>query len=262
MQLSYNWTMKQLESALEIKQIRKVFGNKVAVNSIDLIIPKGSFFGLVGPNGAGKTTTLSMATGLLTPDSGGACIFGKDVWQQRSSAMELLGVLPDGLGLPEWLTGKEVLSYQAALRGLDRTVSDKHADELLEILELDREKTTLVKEYSTGMRKKIGLATALLHSPKLLVLDEPLEAVDPVSAMTIKRILTNYVENGGTVLLSSHVMALVEQLCDSVAVINKGEIVAAGTLDDIKQGKSLEEQFITLVGGEAKIAEELKWLKP
>lgn len=249
-------------SALELKQIRKTYGSKIAVNSIDLTVPKGSFFGLVGPNGAGKTTTLSMATGLLTPDSGESFIFGKNVWQQRSAAMELLGVLPDGLGLPEWLTGKEVLLYQGALRGLDQTIIDKRANELLEILELDREKTTLVKEYSTGMRKKIGLATALLHSPKLLILDEPLEAVDPVSAMTIKRILTNYVENGGTVLLSSHVMALVEQLCDFVAVINKGEIVTADTLGNVQQGKSLEERFITLVGGEAKVAEELEWLKP
>ncbi|MCG5469034.1 ABC transporter ATP-binding protein [Micromonospora zamorensis] len=246
--------------ALRLIGLSKAFGDKRAVDHVDLEVPGGSFFGLVGPNGAGKTTSLSMAVGLLRPDSGRAEIFGVDVWADPVRAKELIGVLPDGLGMPERLTGREVLSYLGLLRGMEPEAVAKRSQELLEVLELDRADSTLVLEYSTGMRKKIGLATALLHAPKLLVLDEPLEAVDPVSAATIKVILQRFVAAGGSVVFSSHVMPVVEQLCDHVAVVTGGRVVASGPLDEVRGGSSLENRFVDLVGGQPVSAGELSWL--
>jgi ABC-2 type transport system ATP-binding protein len=248
-------------AALRLLGLTKTFGGKRAVDGIDLRVPGGSFFGLVGPNGAGKTTSLSMAVGLLRPDAGRAEIFGVDVWSDPVRAKELIGVLPDGLGMPERLTGREVLTYLGLLRGMAPDVVARRTRELLEVLELDRAERTLVLEYSTGMRKKIGLATALLHAPRLLVLDEPLEAVDPVSAATIKVILQRFVAAGGSVVFSSHVMPVVEQLCDQVAVVAGGKVVAAGPLDEVRGGTTLENRFVDLVGGgQAVSAGELSWL--
>ncbi|GII58383.1 ABC transporter ATP-binding protein [Planotetraspora thailandica] len=249
-----------MTAALEINGLYKAFGEKVAVDHVDLTIPQGSFYGLVGQNGAGKTTTLAMAVGLLRPDDGSARIFGADVWSAPDEAKALVGVLPDGLAMPERLTGREVLTYLGLLRGLSRDVVAERAGELLSVLELDPAEKTLVIEYSTGMRKKIGLATALLHAPRLLVLDEPFEAVDPVSASTIKGILRGFVAGGGSVVLSSHVMALVEQLCDHVAVIDEGRVAAAGTLDEVRGAGSLEDRFVELVGASGSGAKELSWL--
>ncbi|MDG4780838.1 ABC transporter ATP-binding protein [Micromonospora sp. WMMD961] len=246
--------------ALRLIGLSKAFGDKRAVDHVDLEVPGGSFFGLVGPNGAGKTTSLSMAVGLLRPDSGRAEIFGVDVWADPVRAKELIGVLPDGLGMPERLTGREVLTYLGLLRGMEPEAVAERSQELLEVLELDRADSTLVLEYSTGMRKKIGLATALLHAPKLLVLDEPLEAVDPVSAATIKVILQRFVAAGGSVVFSSHVMPVVEQLCDHVAVVTGGRVVASGPLDEVRGGSSLENRFVDLVGGQPVSAGELSWL--
>ena len=247
-------------SALELTGLRKQFGPKVAVDDVTLTVPPGSFFGLVGPNGAGKTTSLSMAVGLLRPDAGQARIFGRDVWADPVAARSLVGVLPDGLALPERLTGRELLTHLGRLRGLDATTAGARAGELLEILELDTAERTLVIDYSTGMRKKIGLATALLHGPRLLVLDEPFEAVDPVSALTIRHLLREFVGGGGAVVLSSHVMALVEQLCDHVAVIDKGRVAAAGTLDGVRAGGSLEDRFVELVGASNALRKGPSWL--
>ncbi|MFE3452562.1 ABC transporter ATP-binding protein [Nonomuraea sp. NPDC059194] len=245
---------------LRLTGLTKTFGCNRVVDRIELEVPNGSFFGLVGPNGAGKTTTLSMAVGLLRPDSGRAEIFGIDVWADPARAKDLIGVLPDGLAMPERLTGRELLRFTGLLRGMDRADVERRAGELLETLGLQTAERTLVMEYSTGMRKKIGLASALLHAPRLLVLDEPLEAVDPVSAATIKEILKRFVGGGGTVVLSSHVMALVEQLCDHVAVIDSGRVAAAGSLPEVRAGLSLEERFVSLVGGQLPRVEELAWL--
>ncbi|WP_327091572.1 ABC transporter ATP-binding protein [Nonomuraea sp. NBC_01738] len=247
-------------AALHLTGLYKAFGEKIAVDHVDLEVPRGSFFGLVGPNGAGKTTSLSMAVGLLRPDGGSSSIFGVDVWTDPSQAKKLIGVLPDGLSMPERLTGRELLRFTGLLRGMDRKDVDRRAAELLEVLELDQAERTLVMEYSTGMRKKIGLASALLHAPRLLVLDEPLEAVDPVSAATIKVILQRFVEGGGSVVFSSHVMAVVEQLCDHVAVIAAGKVVAAGSIEAVRDGSSLEDRFVSLVGGQVPEAGELAWL--
>ncbi len=246
--------------ALRLLGLSKTFGDKLAVDRVDLEVPRGSFYGLVGPNGAGKTTSLSMAVGLLRPDAGRAEIFGADVWSEPTRAKALIGVLPDGLSMPERLTGRELLIYLGLLRGMAPDAVARRTEELLSVLELDGADRTLVLEYSTGMRKKIGLATALLHAPRLLILDEPLEAVDPVSAATIKLILQRFVAGGGSVVFSSHVMPVVEQLCDHVAVIAGGRVVASGPLHEVRGGGTLEDRFVDLVGGQPVSAGELSWL--
>ncbi|MGW5227671.1 ABC transporter ATP-binding protein [Nocardia niigatensis] len=246
--------------ALELDGLYKKFGGPWVVEGVSLSVPPGSFFGLVGPNGAGKTTTLSMAVGLLRPDHGAARIFGHEVWSDPVQAKTVVGVLPDGLALPERLTGRELLNFTGLLRGMDKATVVGRADELLHVLELDGAENTVVVDYSAGMRKKIGLATALLHAPKLLVLDEPFEAVDPVSASTIRTILQRFVAAGGSVVLSSHVMALVESICDRVAVINRGRVVAGGTLARVRGEGTLEEAFVRLVGGRVGGEEGLSWL--
>jgi ABC-2 type transport system ATP-binding protein len=248
------------QPALSLFGLRKTFGTTVAVDNLELTVPRGSFFGLVGPNGAGKTTSLSMATGLLRPDAGVARIFGVDVWEDPVRAKTLVGVLPDGMSLPGRLTGRELLTYTGLLRGLDRATVAQRAGELLDVLELAEAERTMVIDYSAGMRKKIGLATALLHAPKLLVLDEPFEAVDPVSAATIRTILQRFVASGGAVVLSSHVMALVEQLCEHVAVITRGRVIASGPLAQVRGERSLEDAFVHLVGGRTGGGEGLSWL--
>jgi ABC-2 type transport system ATP-binding protein len=246
--------------ALHLSGVTKRFGAKVAVDGIDLTVPPRSMFGLVGPNGAGKTTALSMAVGLLRPDAGTARILGVDVWAEPDAAKALIGVLPDGLALPERLTGPELLTFTGLLRGLDPADVAARSAELLDVLDLADAGSTLVIDYSAGMRKKIGLATALLHRPRLLVLDEPFEAVDPVSAAGIRAILRRFVAAGGAVVVSSHVMALVESLCDHLAVMAAGSVVAAGPLDEVRGGGTLEEAFVGLVGGRTAGRDGLSWL--
>jgi len=247
-------------SALRLTGLTKRYGDTTAVDRIDLTVAAGSFFGLVGPNGAGKTTALSMAVGLLRPDAGTAEIFGTDVWRAPVAAKRLVGVLPDGMAMTERLTGREMLTYLGRLHGLPAAVVAERVDELLTVLDLDGAGRTLIMGYSAGMRKKIGLAAALLAAPRLLVLDEPFEAVDPVSARTIRAILRRFVAGGGSVVLSSHVMALVEQLCDTVAVMHEGRVVAAGPIDGVRGGRSLDEVFVELVGARGAGEEELSWL--
>lgn len=249
-------------AALELRGLRRTFGDKVAVDDMDLTVPAGSFSGVVGPNGAGKTTALSMAVGLLRPSAGRALVDGVDVWADPVEAKRRLGVLPDGLALPERLTGGELLTYWGRFRGMPRDVVASRAHELLRVLELEEAEQlgTLVGEYSTGMRKKIGLATALLHTPRVLVLDEPYEAVDPVSARVLTRILRRFTAAGGSVVVSSHVMSLVEQLCDRVAIVVRGRVMAAGTLDEVRAGASLEDRFVALVGEPEVGEEELAWI--
>ncbi len=197
---------------------------------VDLTLPAGKFVGLVGPNGAGKTTTLSMITGLLRPDQGRIEVAGRDVWQDPAAVKARIGVLPEGLRLFERLSGRELLAYTGRLRGLPGAEVDKRAAQLLDVLDLAGSQHKLVIDYSTGMRKKIGLAAALLHNPDVLFLDEPFEGVDPVSAQTIRGVLERYTASGATVVFSSHVMELVESLCDWVAVMAAGTIRAHGTL--------------------------------
>jgi ABC-2 type transport system ATP-binding protein len=246
--------------ALAVRGLAKRFGEKIAVNGVNLDVPAGSFYGLVGPNGAGKTTSLSMATGLLRPDYGQVWVHGVDVWARPLEAKRLMGVLPDGVRLFDRLTGEQLVTYAGLLRGMDRgTVASRVAD-LLRAMDLANDAGTLVVDYSAGMTKKIALASALIHAPKLLVLDEPFEAVDPVSAANIRDILHDYVDSGGTVIVSSHVMDLVQRMCDHVAVIANGNVLAAGTVDEVRAGVSLEDRFVQLVGGRNQ-AEGLEWLR-
>ena len=248
------------EAAMSLRGLVKRFDTKVAVAGLDLEVPAGSFFGLLGPNGAGKTTTLSMAVGLLRPDYGQAKILGYDVWADPTAAKRLFGVLPDGVRLFDRLSGAELLAYHGLLRGMDAETVDQRARELLEVLELGADNRTLVVDYSAGMKKKIGLACALLHAPRLLVLDEPFEAVDPVSAALIRDILQRYVAGGGTVVFSSHVMEVVERLCDHVAIMSSGVLRMHGPLAAVRGDRSLEEVFVQVVGGRTATGSELAWL--
>jgi ABC-2 type transport system ATP-binding protein len=247
--------------ALELVQLAKRFGQKVAVDGLTLAVPQGSMFGLVGPNGAGKTTTLSMATGLLRPDHGTASVLGHDVWRDPAGAKAITGVLPDGVHLFDRLTGAELLRYNGLLRSMPEADVVSRSAELLEALGLADTGGTVVADYSAGMRKKIALACALIHAPRLLLLDEPFEAVDPVSGEGIRAILRGFVASGGTVVLSSHVMELVESLCDHVAVVADGRLVATGTLDEVRGGVSLQERFVQMVGQRAPGTEGLAWLR-
>jgi ABC-2 type transport system ATP-binding protein len=246
-------------TALSLRGLRKAFGPKLAVAGIDLDIPHGCFFGLVGPNGAGKTTTLSMVTGLLRPDAGVVVVDGVEVWRDPAAAKRRIGVLPEDLRLFERLTGAELLTYNGLLRGLPAATVEERAGELLEVLGLAEAAGTLVVDYSHGMRKKVALAAALLHAPRVLFLDEPFEAIDPVSARTIRGLLERHTAGGATVVLSSHVMALVERLCDRVGVMHRGRLIAEGPTEVVAGGRGLEDAFVELVGaGEA--PEELGWL--
>ena len=247
-------------AALSLRGLWKRFGEKIAVAGIDLDVPAGSFYGLVGPNGAGKTTTLSMATGLLRPDAGSAHVHGTDLWADPVAGKRQLGVLPDGVRLFDRLTGAQLVTYAGLLRGMDRDTVAERTAELLAALDLAKDATTFVVDYSAGMTKKIALATALIHAPRTLVLDEPFEAVDPVSAANIRDILAGYVASGGTVVVSSHVMDLVQRMCDHVAVVAGGHVLAAGTVDAVRGDQSLEDRFVDLVGGRQS-TEGLAWLR-
>ena len=246
--------------ALSIRGLTKRFGAKTAVDGIDLVVPAGSFYGLVGPNGAGKTTSLSMATGLLRPDAGQVWVHGVDVWQNQLQAKRLMGLLPDGVRLFDRLTGEQLVTYAGLLRGMDKDTVAARVKDLLAALDLANDAGTLVVDYSAGMTKKIALASALIHAPRLLVLDEPFESVDPVSAANIRDILHDYVNSGGTVIVSSHVMDLVQRMCDHVAVIAQGRVLASGTIDQVRGEQSLEDRFVELVGGRNQTA-GLQWLR-
>ena len=248
-------------TALALRGLTKAFDARTVVDAVSLDVPAGSFFGLVGPNGAGKTTTLSMVTGLLRPDAGRVFLTGVDVWADPVTAKTRMGVLPDGLKLFERLSGKELLGYLGRLRGIAPEVVDQRAGELLTVLDLADAGDKLVADYSTGMRKKVTLAAALLHTPPVLLLDEPLEAVDPVSARVIRTVLTRFTTNGGTVIFSSHVMALVEELCSHVAVMAAGRIIASGELGQVRgSATSLDDAFMHLVGADDAGTGGLEWL--
>jgi ABC-2 type transport system ATP-binding protein len=248
------------EPAIAVRELRKSFGAKEAVCGIDLEIAAGSLAGLVGPNGAGKTTSLSMMTGLLRPDGGKVVINGLDVWSDPPAAKAVIGVVPDEARLFERLSGAEMLEYAGRLRDLPAAEARSRAAQLLDVLDLTADAKRLVADYSTGMRKKAALGCALIHNPAVLFLDEPLEGVDPVSGDVIRRLLTRYAGSGSTVLFSSHVMELVEQVCDHVSIIDKGRIVRTGTTDQVRGGKTLQQAFIDLVGPRASDEEGLSWL--
>ena len=252
--------MADHQAALSLRGLTKRFGATTAVDRLALDVRRGSFYGLVGPNGAGKTTTLSMATGLLRPDAGTATVLGRDVWTDPVAAKAMIGVLPDGLRLFDRLTGRQLVTYAALLRGMDRALVAQRVHELMAALGLTEAQDKLVIDYSAGMTKKVTLACALVHAPRLLVLDEPFEAVDPISARTIRGILEDFAAGGGTVVLSSHVMDLVERICTDVAILSGGTVRAAGSVEEVRAGLSLEDRFLELVGGSTAV-EGLAWLR-
>jgi len=246
--------------ALQLVRLLKRFGQKAAVDDLSLTVPSGSFYGLVGPNGAGKTTTLSMATGLLRPDLGSAFVHGVDVWQQPVRAKAMIGNLSDGVRLFDRLTGEQLVVYTGMMFGLPREEVVARTADLLQLMDLTASAGTPVADYSAGMTKKIALACALVHAPRLLVLDEPFESVDPVSAANIEDVLRSYTRSGGTVIVSSHSMDLVQRMCDHVAIISAGRVVTAGTVDEVRAGESLQDRFLQLVGGRHH-SEGPQWLR-
>lgn len=248
-------------SAISVRGLTKAYGAVRAVDGVDLEVPAGSFFGLVGPNGAGKTTTLSMVAGLIRPDRGVIEVDGYDVWRDPVATKARIGVLPEGLRLFERLSGRELLGFVGRLRAMPGAEVDRRAAELLHVLDLAQAGDVLVADYSTGMRKKIGLAAALLHNPALLLLDEPFEGVDPVSAHVIREVLVRYTRSGSTVVFSSHVMELVERLCDWLVVMDRGRVVARGRLEEVRgTSGSLESAFLSIVGAAQGGQEGLTWL--
>lgn len=252
-----------MDIALAASGLVKRFGDKTAVDHLDISVPRGSWFGVVGPNGAGKTTSIRMMVGLLRPDEGTVSVNGVSVWPDPTEVKRMVGVLPDDLRLFERLTGEELLVYVGLLRRLDRAAVLSRAEQLLEVLGLDGAANDLVADYSTGMRKKVALAAALLHSPSVLILDEPFESVDPVSSKVIVDVLQHYRSSGGTILFSSHVMDTVERLCDHIAIVSSGQVVRSGAVHELTQSSSvrLEDIFIDAVGGSAsRASDSLEWL--
>ena len=249
------------EPAVRVEGLSKRYGAKQAVAGLDLVVPAGSLFGLVGPNGAGKTTSLRMITGLLRPDAGLVRVDGLDVWPDPVPVKARIGILAEDEDLFGRLTADELLYYQGMLRGMDPGVIKTRTEELLGVLGLADDRGTLIVDFSHGMRKKVALAAALLHAPRVLFLDEPFEAIDPVSARAIRSLLDLQRTLGGTVVLSSHVMEIVESMCDRMAVIHAGQVVASGTLPEVRgDDATLEDAFVRLVGATVAPTGELGWL--
>nr|WP_300149405.1 ABC transporter ATP-binding protein [Propionicimonas sp.] len=249
-----------LPVAVEAHGLRKTFGNKHAVDGIDLVIPRGTFYGIAGPNGAGKSTTLRMLTGLLRPDAGTATLDGVPVWPDPLPAKARVGFVPDNPVLFDRLTAPEMLEYAGMLRGMAPGVVAERSAELLRVLDLEDQGEKLIADFSLGMVKRIGLAVALLHSPRVLVLDEPFGALDPVNTQVMEDMLRLYRHGGGTVVFASHVMDVVQRLCDRVVVIGAGRVLTEGTVAEVAGDRNLQDAFVELVGGRDLGEGELSWL--
>lgn len=253
--------------AIVTQDLLRVFGQKIAVNHLNLSVQRGEFFGFLGPNGAGKSTTIKMMVGLLRPTSGTVLVGGIDVWKDPLQARALMGVLPEYLNLYERLTGKEFLAFAGHMYGLPGEVIQRRSEELLYILTLTDDADKLIVDYSQGMRKKIALATALIHRPQVLFLDEPFEGIDPISSRTIRDIMHDLTQHGTTIFFSSHIMEVVERLCTRVGIINQGILVAEGTLQELRERASgeakdatLEDIFLNVVGAREE-SHNLSWLE-
>jgi ABC-2 type transport system ATP-binding protein len=253
------WTDQEL--AIRAVGLTKRFGSQTAVDGINLGVPTGSFYGLLGPNGAGKSTTLAMAVGLLRPDSGNILVNDLPVWPDPTAVKATIGVVPEELLLFERLTAREYLTYVGRFRDLDNDEIEARSGDLLNALDLELAADKLIADFSQGMRKKISLAAALVHSPPLLILDEPFESVDPVSQRSIRYILDQMIDRGRTVIFSSHVMATVEELCDSVAIMDQGRIVRSGPIADVTDGRRLDDVFAEAVGTDQMGRPSLDWLQ-
>ena len=254
-----------MEFALETRGLSRKFGDLVAVDSIDLQVPAGSCYGFLGPNGAGKSTTIKCLTGLLRPTSGSMNILGIDPLRDPVAVKRVVGVLPEDLALFDRLTGGETLSFIGRIHGLQRIEIERRTEELLEMMDLQRSVGSMVADYSHGMRKKLALAAALLPAPRLLFLDEPFEGIDAVASRQIRSLLLSFVEAGGTIFVTSHILEIVERLCDRIGVIHRGKLVAQGPIDEMRNelgtGTTLEQLFLGLVGADETDVPELHWLR-
>ena len=249
--------------AIESVGLRKTFGDLVAVDGINLAVPRGSFYGFLGPNGAGKSTTIKCLTGLVRPSGGTYRILDVDPVAEPVEVKRRIGVVPEDLALFDRLTGAETLAFVGQVHGLDAANIRERSAELLTLMDLTRAQNDLVADYSHGMRKKIALATALLPAPRLLFLDEPFEGVDAVASRQIRDLLAHFVKNGGTVFLTTHILEIVERLCDHIGIINRGRLVAQGPIAELRGSsgsQTLEERFFELVGADRTSAPTLDWL--
>ena len=272
-------------AAIVTQKLTRRFGNLTAVNGMDLTVAAGQFFGFLGPNGAGKSTTIKMLTGLLAPTSGRVQLLGLDFSSNAVDIKRQIGVVPEGMGLFERLTGLEYLTFVGRMYGLDRATTLQRANELLEFMQLADRPKSVIADYSHGMQKKLALAAAVIHGPKILFLDEPFEGVDAIAAGTLKAMLNRMIARGVTIFLTSHVLEIVERLSSHVAIIHQGRLVAQGSLEKLRAGVAssanlggsgvrelsgalgekltLEEIFLAIVGPEAArrgAEEELSWL--
>ncbi|HWF07483.1 MAG TPA: ABC transporter ATP-binding protein [Bryobacteraceae bacterium] len=246
--------------AVAVSDLRKIYDGKAAVDGLSLNVPRGSFFGFLGPNGAGKSTTIRMLTGLIPPTSGSIELLGLKMPVDEMAIKQRIGLVPDESLLFDRLTGAEFLEFVGRMYRLPRPLAVQRANELLDLFELSAERRKLIAEYSKGMRKRVAMAASLIHKPELFLMDEPFEGVDAVGARLMKDILLDQVRHGATIFLTSHVLEVVERLCDSAAIINNGKIVAEGRMEDLRAGsETLEDVFVRKVGG-AREYEKLEWL--
>jgi len=246
-------------AAICARDLRKAYGAKPAVDGVDLDVPRGSFFGFLGPNGAGKSTTIRMLTGLIPADSGSIEILGFRMPEQELEVKARIGLVPDESLLFDRLTGAEFLEFVGRMYGLDRATARSRGRSLLDLFELADDRK-MIAEYSKGMRKRVAMAASLIHHPDLFLMDEPFEGVDAVGARLMKNILQDLVRRGATIFLTSHVLEVVERLCDHVAIIHNGKIVTSGRIEDLRAGgESLEDAFVRVVGAGAPRG-QLDWL--
>jgi ABC-2 type transport system ATP-binding protein len=269
--------------AISTEHLTRRFGQFVAVDDVNLQVAAGQFFGFLGPNGAGKSTTIKMLTGLLAPSAGRIQILGMDLSGNAIEVKRQIGVVPEGMALFGRLTGAEYLNFVGRMYGLDRDTASKRSAELLEFMQLVDQPKTLITDYSHGMQKKLALAAAVIHGPKILFLDEPFEGVDAIASGTLKAMLQSMIARGATIFLTSHVLEIVERLCSHLAIIHRGRLVAQGSLDELRAGVAaqaaaalpppalgtvpaagekltLEEIFLRIVGGARQADRELSWL--
>lgn len=256
--------MSSQDTLIELRQLTKRYGEKTAVDEVSLDVHGGEIFGFLGPNGAGKTTTIKAIVGLLRPSSGAVRVGGSDVQTDPIRAKAVCGYVPDTPNLYPKLSGRELLRFVGDLYGINSTQVDRRIDELLRLFDLTAAADQTLDSYSHGMRQKASLAAALVHDPKVLVLDEPTVGLDPKSARLIKDILRQLADRGAAVFLSTHILEIAERMCDRIGIIHQGRLIASGTMDELRRmgkGESrLEDIFLTLTGGAeyAEIAEVLK----
>jgi ABC-2 type transport system ATP-binding protein len=245
--------------ALELTSLTKRFGEKAAVQDLSLSLQPGAFLGLLGRNGAGKSTTLKMVTGLLKPTSGSIRVLGLDLEAEPLAVKRQIGAMPEDMALLDMLSGPQYLRFVGRMYGMPDALIDGRRTELFDLLDLGASPRTLIADYSFGMKKKVALCAALIHGPRMLFLDEPFEGIDPVTSRTIKDLLASLQQSGVTLVLTSHILEVVERLCPLIAIMDEGRIKGFGPLEDLKRGdQSLEQLFVSLVGGTPK--GELSWL--